>query len=166
MNKNQIFLGKNGKTFGPFTEDEFQELMKQGRLAEYSWIWDHQKSTWKTLDQPPPTPVETSQKLSTAAKKAADHVSSHWESVRGILYNAFSLLEGNLKSVTETGCRFVCKDPHSDLSCGTWVSLNLYSPEINHGSTSIKVVAKILALEADPKGGWSYLLRWDSLPSL
>ena len=155
---NPIYLGKNGKTFGPFSEDEFQQMMTDGRLVEFSWIWDPKKSSWKTLDQPPPVPVGDADLK--PSKKAKD--SLNWDSVQAILYNAHSMIEGKLQSVTETGCQLICAHPSTEFSNGSLASLNLLDPKGEH---SQKVIAKILAMERAAGGSWSYLLRWDSLPT-
>lgn len=158
MKKDAIYLGKNGKTFGPYTEAEFQAMITSGELVEFSWIWDHDKSSWKTIDQPPPMPVGSPEKTKAKAQKQAS-----WDSVQAILYNAFTLVQGELKSVTETGCQLVCRSPDSHLSCGSVVSLNLFEGNLDKKTLSLN--AKILAVEPAEGGQWRYLLRWDSLPT-
>lgn len=172
MKKDAIYLGKNGKTFGPYTEEEFQNLMTSGELSEFSWIWDHAKSAWKTIDQPPPMPVGAPEHPST--KKQTQEAKAQnqrvWSSVQAILYNAFSLIQGELNSVTETGCQLVCQHPDSQLAMGSVVSLNLFEPSTTGDKKgtdkkSHSVTAKILAIEPAANGQWNYLLRWEAMPN-
>ena len=57
-----IFLGKEGKTFGPFQPDEYNRMFAEGKLSEYSWIWDSKAEAWKPIEAPPAPPSLVAQK--------------------------------------------------------------------------------------------------------
>jgi hypothetical protein len=51
---NGIYLGKNGRPFGPYTDSEVEALQANGEWNEFHWIWDDAGRTWQPLDPPPP----------------------------------------------------------------------------------------------------------------
>ena len=67
----QIFLARHGKTEGPFTETQLEELTASGEFYKYEWMWDGQSPDWQPVPRrakaPPPRPEVTITKIEAPA---------------------------------------------------------------------------------------------------
>jgi hypothetical protein len=57
----EIYLGKNGETFGPYTLEQFEAIKTSPDYATYTYIWDGRQpgADWKPIERapvPPPPP--------------------------------------------------------------------------------------------------------------
>jgi hypothetical protein len=54
----QIYLGKDGQTFGPYSDQDLAKFQTSGEIKGYSWMWDSENPGWKSLESlmPPPPP--------------------------------------------------------------------------------------------------------------
>jgi hypothetical protein len=170
--KDEIFLGKLGKIFGPFSPKEFDEMFSDGRINEYSWLWDWEKQSWKPLENTPPslmTPpgAATPEKggkssATTAAPTPSDSLA--WDQVEALCYGREILINGKLELITQTGCVLVSANNSGDpkLTVGVRVKLNLFDKKSKHNlETSVKV-----ANIERKNSHWVYRLRWDGVPEL
>src|SRR4051812_11438678 len=107
MDKKQIFLGKAGKVYGPYRQEEYDQLFASGELSNYTWIWDWNKGAWKTIELPPPAPI------SMAKGTNRDNSLPDWSNLQVLCFNRVKVLSGKLKMVTESGCFFVSSDENS-----------------------------------------------------
>jgi hypothetical protein len=53
----QIWLNCNGKTEGPFTEEDLAKMRANGDISKYSWIWDSESKGWMPIQPLPPPPA-------------------------------------------------------------------------------------------------------------
>jgi hypothetical protein len=48
------YLSKDGKIFGPYTDEELENLRRSGEINTFSWIWGGGSSNWMPIAAPPP----------------------------------------------------------------------------------------------------------------
>jgi hypothetical protein len=151
----RIYLGKNGKVFGPYTKSEIQLLDQKGDLEKYSYIWNGEKETWIPIEAPPSHPE--------ALHQNQDHHGIAWSEIEAIGHNFIHLISGKLDRVTETGCDFLSseEDESPVLALNSKIVLNMMDPK--HGKT-LNVVTTLSHITK--KGSfWVYRLQWDHLPT-
>ncbi len=68
--KRTIFLSKNGKTFGPFSEGEIEEFRNNGELSKFTWIFHDLKQGWIPIGPPPPLPPILEEAVQLSEEKA------------------------------------------------------------------------------------------------
>ncbi len=51
-----VYLGKDGKTFGPFSVAEVEAMKISGEFYRYEWMWDGQSPNWVLVPPPAPPP--------------------------------------------------------------------------------------------------------------
>lgn len=53
----EIYLGKNGETFGPYTVEQFTAIQASAEFATYAFIWDGRDAApdWKPIARSAPT---------------------------------------------------------------------------------------------------------------
>jgi hypothetical protein len=54
----EIYLGKAGQTFGPYTVEQYETLKVQPDFNGYTYIWDgrDEKPDWRSIEHPPGAP--------------------------------------------------------------------------------------------------------------
>src|SRR3954471_17662389 len=55
----KVYLARQGKVSGPYTEDQVAELSASGELERYSWVWRSVTPGWHPLDAMPSGPPES-----------------------------------------------------------------------------------------------------------
>lgn len=152
--RDETYLGKNGKIFGPYTSSELDQLTKSGKLESFSWIWDMKSEVWKPLESPPPSPF---------AENSLNSSSRSWEKLKVLCRDRFNVLSGQLSHVTQTGCKFISLhgggEPKLSIS-GNQV-LDLYDPDLKDCA---KVIVQVMGVERSNLS-WVYRLKWDEIPS-
>lgn len=147
-----IWLGKSGKIFGPYSEKQYEALQTEGRLSDYTWIWDEKKQAWSPLETPPPPPV-----LKSSSRKGS--TPEHWEVVCHNFKDAFS---GRITSFHEQGG--VILSTHESLmpvlSEKSKIYLNLLETK---SGKSLCVQATLRSVQRT-RQGWSYQVEWESAP--
>src|SRR5690349_5359584 len=68
----RIYLSKNGKTFGPFSEAEIDEFRKKEELNKFQWILHDLKQGWKPIGAPPPLPAQVVEEPSISSEILID----------------------------------------------------------------------------------------------
>ncbi len=174
---NVIYLSKDGKSSGPFTELEFQAIRDRGELTQYTHIWDGSSSAWKELAPPPPPGAAPSHastpNVSAPAVEIAPVISLNKRSqltvdasrIQAVCHNLVNVLNGKLERVSETGCEFVCTDSHesgSSFAKDCKVTLNLLDSQKGR---SMNVSAKLMNV-VRKNGNWTYELQWKRCPEI
>lgn len=69
----QLFLGRDGKVFGPFGREQIEAMRASGELAQYHWLWDG-SGQWVAANLPPPPPAMVPAKEAAAPVSAPSEV--------------------------------------------------------------------------------------------
>jgi hypothetical protein len=148
-NQAEIYLGKAGKIFGPYSSVEIDQMSTTGKLATFFWIWNPEKEEWKPLETPPPSPVKT---------QAKTKQSSEWSSEAALCYDQLNTISGTLEEITETGC--ILTSNHQGAAPlfaeKSKVTINTLDSK---KKTSKKTSARIIQIIRN-QGHWNYRLRW------
>ena len=169
--QDEIYLCKQGKTFGPYSQKEIDQFHETGEILEFNWIWDEEKDDWKAIAPPPPKPgkhpsLSSSQNFDTSSrpKQSQDVQNTDIHGIRVICHNHQIAISCDIKSMTETGCRLASKESSTSpsLSEKAPVLLNLFNPD---SGKSVNVKAKVLKVFRE-LNQWEYQIRWDRCPSL
>lgn len=136
-------------------------MFSDGRIGEYSWLWDWEKQSWKPLENTPPSlmsPMAAHEKTETSSKAVS------WEQVEALCYGGDILLNGRLDLITETGCVLVSGHHGGDpkLAVGVRVSLNLFDKK---SKGSLETSVRVVNIERKDSN-WVYRLRWGGIPQL
>lgn len=157
-----IYLGSNGKVFGPFTSAEFEALNLSGDIQNFSWIWDSTSDVWKPLDPAPQI------KPSSGVTFLNQGTSKAIESIEVICHNFREVLSASLVRMTETGCELISKDSnghvshHPHFALRAPLTLNLYDPSTRK---MVTVNGRFDGAERANEG-WKLRVRWDAIPTL
>ncbi len=154
-----VYLGKSGKIYGPYERVEFDQLVSDGKLGEYHWIWDTRASQWKPTEPPPPPPV---------SEPGAGTGTLHrdWSTVQAVCFDNSHLVGGTLNKITEIGCRLVSNQSGSGtlFPMQSRIKMNLFNTTSEVSSTT-SVTVTVHGLRYEDQH-WIYDLRWDQLPEL
>ncbi|MBS1985417.1 MAG: hypothetical protein JST16_14725 [Bdellovibrionales bacterium] len=157
----QTYFARYGKIFGPFSEQEVTLMHGQGKIRDFSWIWDAPRGQWKPVDPPPPMGVQVRHESPQLPTPVMGQASEAWD-IEAICHNSQEYLSGKLAMVTETGCEFSSPypAPYPAFGDGSPVLLNLF----DNGSGMVQNVrARVCAISRDA-GTWVYRLRWEQRP--
>ncbi len=157
MKKSQIFLGKKGKIFGPYTKVEYEQMYASGQLENYTWIWNEEAQSWKTLEMPPAPPPTSTQNSEHSSKL-------NWQQVRALCFDRFTLASGKLECVTENGCELISEDHESGIKfpLDKRIELSLFDG-LSQKSTTLSVqIAKV----EYRNHSWVYRLKWNGVPQI
>ncbi len=151
-----VYLGKSGQIYGPFSQGELDDLSAKGQLSQYQWIWSHQNQCWKSIESPPPHPLHNPTQPGPATQD--------WSRVYAIAFDSSHLLRGQLKWITETGCTLISeqKEEGPIFPVPVKIRLNLFDPVHKSGITLSVLITKIDLHE----GHWNYHFRWEQRPEL
>jgi len=176
----QIYLGKEGQTFGPYSESDFEALKTSPEYRTYAWIWDTHNPQWRPLE---PTPPPSPPPLPSTRPLTLVHSNPEMDSPRvpefhgnqpstsrdfsgfvALCHDFRSLANGVLKKVTDAGCEFVSEQEHpgSVFSPNSKLILNLLDPQ-SHRSVTVSVRMDKVGRR---NGKWHYQLRWKKCPQL
>lgn len=152
QSNSQIYLGKNGKVFGPFSASEYQQLSLQGNLSQYTWIWDWTSEQWKVIETPP-APL----KLDKATLELQKNIIA-------VCFNHSQLLRGRIELMTDDGCFFVLDSSGRKLehffALKSTLELNLFS-EHTQKSTHARVSLEAIKLNSNHQ---VFQLKWLEKP--
>ncbi len=165
------YLGKQGRVFGPFTDEEFRQMKLSGEVLSYSWYWvDGPKAQWQPIDAQPPSPAEA-QKISEEKKRARLSVVGKNSSVGtgssvgidAICHDSHDVISGKLRNISEFGCMLISPDSESpSFGRKAKVVLNLVDPK---SGQSFSLPAQLRGVSRE-EGKWVYQLQWQSLPEI
>ena len=148
----QVFLGKNGKIFGPYQQCDYDQMLSNGSLTQFTWIWDWKGSTWKLLEMPPPPISDNSEQQERAIP------------IQAVCFNMKDIMSGKLELITESGCILVAEKGSERLTFApqSRVELNLYNIQ---SKKSVTVEASINTIDYKNRR-WIYCLRWQQVPNI
>jgi len=153
----EYYLAKSGEIFGPYSPEQFQDLLNTGALLKFSWFWDTEQSEWKPIDPAPVTSPLNKEKPLTSGAKAASRIEA-------LCFDGVSVASGRLDRITALGCDFI--EAHGEVSprfaLNSSVTLDLLDPE---SGRSMSVRARLVAAAAS-EGRWRYQLQWPECPAL
>jgi hypothetical protein len=147
------YFARWGKIYGPFDEKEMVQLQAEGRLSEFSWMWDARTSTWKAVDPAPP-PLMPS--------KGKDKANAEPHVIEAVCHNRTEYLSGLLEKMTETGCEFVSWHPESYPAFGEKAAIHLSLLDVATGE--VRNITAWVAAVVRTDTSWRYRLRWSQKP--
>lgn len=152
----KIFLGKSGKIFGPYTQEEFDQMSVDGVLHQFVWMWSDSENKWCPIELPPPPVLPVQTPLRPSVQVSAK--------ISAICFDLSHLLYGELECMTQTGCTFVAP---AHLGLLPVFSKNRTSLSLlNEASNESVTLPVYLIHQVVRDGQCRYLLRWDELPPL
>lgn len=147
------YLGRGGRVYGPFTDEEIERLRLSAEIENYTYLWDEQSSQWRNIDPAPPHPG------------TEDHESSHALANFGgeaICHNSKDMVAGQLENVGEGGCDLVSSDLSESPRLAVNSSLVLNVMDQTH-RVAVNVRARLV--ESTRRAGkWVYRIRWARRP--
>lgn len=166
--KNRYYLGKLGQVHGPFSQEQFDQMLTSGKINDFSWLWDFSAKSWKPLDPAPPA-LEENQTQPVAPVAAISPLKRVREikpvlGVHAICHNQKSAVSGELFNLSSGGCEFLASEANPEFSPGENASVYLHLYESQSGK-AIQVKAKISQV-VPTSLGWRYLFSWQQLPAL
>jgi hypothetical protein len=148
-----IFLGKKGRAFGPFTENDLTQMRANGEIDKYTYRWDEASRAWVNLEPAPPPP----------SSKKEGYVESRWEAVC-VCRTTNLMVSGAIENVGPEGCDLVVSQisDSPQLSIAGALRLNILDAKKN---VAVNVRANVTAITRQA-GNWVYHLHWPSVPDL
>jgi hypothetical protein len=189
----EIYLGKGGQTFGPYTVEQFEAIKATPDFAAYIYIWDGREpnADWKPIAKaapeaprragpsaPPPsdtladTAAVNAQPAPIAdvipisrARKAAPILRGHDVPwIEALCHDTRNVIGGKLTQVTDTGCELVCPSASAAQSFGSQSHVVLNLLDPKSGQ-AMNVAARLNGVTRRD-GSWSLKVLWDSCPEL
>jgi hypothetical protein len=150
--KEQIFLGKNGKIFGPYHQRDYDQMLSNGSLMNFTWIWDWKASNWQLLEMPPALITEDLNSLERDIP------------IQAVCFNKKHIISGRLDMITENGCILVAENNNDkrSFSAKSSIEVNLYNLK---SKKSVTIDASISSMDYKNRR-WIYCIKWDECPNI
>ena len=174
--KKAVYLARFGKVHGPFTDQELESFQANGKIHEFTWIWDLGAQNWRPLDPPPAAlfdsqpaaaqPVDYSTYRQPPAASAASGPSPMdlgFPATRGqvpvVCHNFRQVVSGLAHRMTATGCELRTTDGHFSPAfvSRSSVILNLLDDE---SGKLMNVEGRVCGVSRTGDG-WIYQVRWE-----
>lgn len=168
------YLGKDGKTFGPFPNEEIEALKISGKFYDYEYFWDGSTPEWQRVPQPsappPPLPsIETSRPVVAETEPVVSRTTTrpalagHRE-FQAICHDFHRMMSGRVLEPSSAGARLVYSDTQKapPFKAGVQVWMDLLD-ETTDRSVTIKARLNSLSREGVE---WVYAVSWDHCPLL
>lgn len=150
------YLGKNGKSSGPFTLDQIKQFRLSGEIKKYTFIWDTSVKVWRPIERIPLPPVEVENHVNESLPE--------WAGAEAVCHDFNEIISGKLAHITDTGCDLICLESVETPRLGLDVSLLL---SVFEPSSKRAINVKASLSEVTRKDGvWVYHLRWSHRPTL
>lgn len=159
MKKN--YFARWGKVFGPYNDDEVTRLHAEGKMSEFSWLWDERTHAWKALDPAPPALALREE--SNVAPIAATADRGIGSAIEVVCHNRHEYVSGTLQRMTETGCELLSWHPESYPTFNPQSPVFLSLLEVDSGEVR-NIAAQICGVEREG-AVWRYQIRWSQRPS-
>lgn len=183
----EIYLGKSGQTFGPYTVEQYEALKLTPDFDTYNFIWDGRDpgANWKPIAKAPseaprrtgPSAPPPSDALATQAAPVADVIPISrarkavpalrgydvpW--IEALCHDTRNVVGGKLTQVTDAGCELICPSGSAAQGFGSQshVMLNLLDPK---SGQVMNVTARLNGVTRQ-NGQWTFKVLWDSCPEL
>jgi hypothetical protein len=187
MKKTDIYLGKNGESYGPFSHLQYQKFCADGTIQSYSWVWNHDDNAWDALDPAPAlltsarTPTEETRRVLPQAHSAGIQPAPQLQAVPSMQYKRVSsgieaicldshhlaAVPGNLEQVFDGGCTILSYEKGSrtpaELGVGSKIIISLMNTKTGQ---AMNVPGNLIRVSRNQEAGWSYEVKWAQLPSL
>lgn len=166
-----IYLSRQGKVEGPFTEAAIRELRASGALAAYTYLCRGPGAPWEPVEAAPPAAPVAPSGPASSAPAAADASSvraaqARLEAARHRTYDRFEILahdfratvSGRFVAFSENGADLRTEDPASG-ACfeqRARVVVNFLEPRSGRGINALAEVHEVFRRD----GRWHYRLRW------
>lgn len=151
----KIFLAKNGKIHGPFTDRQLAEMRQNGEIEKFAWIWEGKEEHWVALDPAPTTrPAGTDFKPVSRALDA-------------LLHDFKDAWSAQLVESSPEGCQLRLSPSerlhggHPFFRKNARLYLNVLDPA---SGESMNIEVSCEQLLRDPRG-WVCELRWSRCPA-
>jgi hypothetical protein len=151
------YLSRDGKSFGPYTEEEYEQIKHSVEYSNYSWVWSSDKPGWEPVIPPPPPPPKEQKELRREGKRETE--------IQAICHNNQVIMNGWIVSVDGSKFTFICEKSREGFPTfgdGNKVILNLLS---EHSGKSENAVAKVIEVHRN-RGRWEYAMEWDKIPQI
>ena len=182
MKKKMVYLARFGKVHGPFTDQELEAFQANGKINEFTWVWDYSGQGWKPLDPPPAALFDTGEQSEQVGSAQILQYSGHaqpttagpspmdlgFPSTRGqvsvVCHNFRQVVSGFVHRMTATGCELKTSDGHLSPAfvSRSSVVLNLLDGE---SGKLMNVSCRICGVTRTPDG-WVYQVRWEQRPEI
>lgn len=152
--KKEYFLGKGGQVFGPFSQEQIENLRLSAEIEAYTYMWNDETGQWHNLDPIPPAP---------GGQASAHQSGAQNMSLDAICHNSQDLVSGRMENISDLGCELVSSN-HSEapqLGANSSCILNVMD-----GAKQRAVNIKARMVETCRRNGrWVYRLRWARRPT-
>jgi len=159
----EIYLGRLGKAFGPYTDEEFQKLENSGELKNFTWIWNTAGKNWDALD-PAPAPLVIKPKNEHAKQSTVILKHDSPLPLDVICHNGLHAIPGAIRNAMQEGCEFSAKSNVSESPFPVPSRVVLSLLDVRAGK-SIDVAARLLKVSRK-EGHWTYSISWEGIPEL
>ncbi len=145
----KIYLGKGGKHFGPFDENDLESFRKNGELENYAFIWDPFYRRWDALHAAPAA-IPNAQGANAKAQN---------DRMEAVAHDALHILNGHLEDVSGQGCVLISKASHHRpfFAENARVKVDVLDPRTGKSATLLARLGKVRRASQ----GLSYELVWE-----
>jgi hypothetical protein len=168
-----IYLSKNDKIFGPYSQTEIEALKADGKFGQFFWVCYDLKKGWEPVHPAPPLPTPgTAQHApleeleATPQKKKLRSDIRTDTSIVALCRARTTIISGLLRDITENGGTLIEVHPHSHsvpwFRKGAKVQMNLLDSK---NSKTQNIQAKVSDIQKKD-GSWSYVVQWSNLPEI
>lgn len=150
-----IFLGKEGKIFGPYNPTEVDAMKQEGVIDSFDWVWNEGQERW----------IEVASAAGRKIIFGSQPVQKAPLATSAVIHNGRSFVAGKLDEVTESGARFIAEDAAVIPSFVQGLRVNLDLMDEARGVSS-EVAVKVRAVGRNAAGKTNYDLSWEQAPAL
>lgn len=171
-NNKTIYLGKEGKLFGPYSEDQLDSMKTSGEYSQYSWLWEDRADGWLPINPPPMPPSDPTENYELKPKPQKQMQSPPSRELpaavarlQAICHDNQSIISGSPTRLTRDTIFLASSDFASSLppfGKGSRVWLNL----LDEASGKTENVQAVIHGMARRNGGWEYEMKWDRAPDM
>jgi hypothetical protein len=189
-----IYLGKEGKVFGPFSAEDINQLKFSGEYFKYSWIWDGSSPNWVPVNAPPPppaggAPAPTRQDNVDAAMDAEDAEEEALEhhqmlqpaaaapspapqkaagirlGIHAICHNQLTLVSGKIRAVSASSAVLI-GETHQEEMPPFRKGNKVWLNLLDDATGKGENVEAVIEDFKRDAGRWEFLMRWKRIPQI
>lgn len=165
----KTYLSRDGQVYGPFSDEQLNELRTSGQIHSYFWIWDGSADAWSPLHSPPPLPGTLIDDGEAVYEQLDPGVqfSGSGNPLLVICHDFRELMRCKIRSVSKSECVLISPRPKRGLppfTRGHRVCLSLLDEQSGKTENVVGVVTS--AGGGNIPGSWEYVVQWDRIPDL